>query len=180
MLALALGTALACTGCAAPVKAGPVASTAPADHHGTILLFISSDCPISNSYQPELERLRAKYEPQGISFLGIYAELPISNEEVQKHSRDFGLKYPVMIDKDMTLRKHYGIRVVPEVVLIDGADFAKGTPLYEGRIDDWYPERGTRRAEPQVRDLERTLDEFIAGKPVSTPRTAPVGCVLPK
>ena len=38
-----------------------------------VVLFISTDCPICNGYQPEIERLRARYAPLGIDFVGVYS-----------------------------------------------------------------------------------------------------------
>src|SRR6478672_9747263 len=35
---------------------------------GTVLLFITNDCPISNAYAPEVKRLCDAYMPQRIDF----------------------------------------------------------------------------------------------------------------
>jgi len=48
---------------------------------------------------------------------------------------------------------------------------------YHGRIDDQYG-NGFRRDQPSRRDLEQALDELLAGKPISTPRTEVSGCLI--
>ena len=50
--------------------------------------------------------------------------------------------------------------------------------LYRGRIDDRYIEFGKDRPQPTVRDLERSLEAILAGKPVPVAETRAVGCIL--
>jgi hypothetical protein len=165
--------------CAAPpATAVPVRTEPTRAPRATVLLFISTDCPICNGYQPEIERLRARFAPSGIDFAGIYAEVPVEQGEVDRHVRDFGIRYPVRIDSDLALRRRFHVTVVPEVVVVAGAA-AEGAPvLYQGRIDDQWPERGSRRPSAQVHDLEDALDAIARGQPPRTARTRAVGCVL--
>ena len=65
-------------------------------------------------------------------------------------------------------------QVTPEVCLFD----THGKLAYRGRIDDRYRSRGGASSEPYANDLERALEEVIAGKTVSVARTRPVGCPL--
>ena len=39
-----------------------------------VLLFIRTDCPISNRYAPDLERLYERFAPQGVEFRLVYPE----------------------------------------------------------------------------------------------------------
>ena len=50
---------------------------------------------------------------------------------------------------------------------------------YRGRIDDAYVARLKRRAKAGRRDLEQALDELLAGKAVTLPRTQAFGCPIP-
>ena len=96
--ALACGTVTACAlvaGCTgsgqgAFVGSGPAVASAatmppaaiPASSpRATVWLFISTDCPICNGYQPEIERLRMRFAPRGIEFVGVYAEVPLGRRE---------------------------------------------------------------------------------------------------
>jgi hypothetical protein len=53
-----------------------------------------------------------------------------------------------------------------------------GKMVYRGRIDDRYLTFGKDRPQPTVRDLERSLEAVLAGKPVPVPRTQAIGCIL--
>src|SRR5581483_764026 len=67
----------------------------------------------------------------------------------------------------------FGAKRTPEVFLLDAGRAIR----YHGRIDDQYGV-GFRREAPTRRDLREALDELLAGKPVSTPRTEVAGCVI--
>ena len=43
------------------------------DARAICIIFVSTDCPVSNSYQPELRRLHQQYEPEGIAFVMLHA-----------------------------------------------------------------------------------------------------------
>jgi len=196
--ALACGTVTACAlvaGCTgsgqgAFVGSGPAVASAatmppaaiPASSpRATVWLFISTDCPICNGYQPEIERLRMRFAPRGIEFVGVYAEVPLGRSEMEAHVAKFGMKYPVRIDTDRAIQQRLGARMVPEVVVTAGAPDSSGNPaafLYRGRIDDQWPERGSRRPSATVHDLERALEAIVAGQVPAVRTTTPIGCVL--
>lgn len=159
----------------------PAAAVPNAAPRATVWLFISTDCPICNNYQPELERLRARYTPLGVDFIGVYAEVPVSAGEVADHIRQFAIAYPTMVDDDHALRKRFGVRFVPEVVVTAGGRDATIDPLaflYRGRIDDQYPERGSRRPSATTHDLNDALRDITQGRAPTARVTTPVGCVL--
>ena len=144
-------------------------------------LFLSVDCPICNAYQPELEDLRRTWSPEGIEFVGVYAEVPVSDAEIRRHVDAYGIRYPVRIDADRSIQRHFGARTVPEVVVTAGGPDAVTDPgayLYRGRIDDRWPERGSRRPSATTRDLADALSAICAGRPPATRDTVPVGCAL--
>ena len=159
----------------------PAAAVPNAAPRATVWLFISTDCPICNNYQPELERLRARYTPLGVDFIGVYAEVPVSAREVADHIRQFAIAYSTVVDDDHAIRKRFGVRFVPEVVVTAGGRDATIDPLaflYRGRIDDQYPERGSRRPSATTHDLNDALRDITQGRAPTTRMTTPVGCVL--
>jgi len=50
--------------------------------------------------------------------------------------------------------------------------------LYQGRIDDQHGLGWSRPGKPTRKDLAEALDEVLAGKAVSTPRTDVEGCLI--
>ena len=176
-----VGSGPAATSAATSAATTPPAAIPASSPRATVWLFISTDCPICNGYQPEIERLRMRFAPRGIEFVGVYAEVPLERSEMEAHVAKYGMKYPVRIDADRAIQQRLGARMVPEVVVTAGAPDSSGNPaafLYRGRIDDQWPERGSRRPSATVHDLERALEAIVAGQAPAVRTTTPVGCVL--
>jgi len=146
---------------------------AAGDTKAAVLFFITHDCPISNGYSPEINRICQDFAGK-ISFHLVhpYAELNVG--AAQKHARDYGYTVPVIIDGQRQLTKAAGAKTTPEAVVV-GPD---GRTLYRGRIDDLWSDYGKRRAEPTVRDLRDALSAILDGKPVPTPVTQAIGCPI--
>lgn len=142
----------------------------------TTLIFISPDCPISNAYAPELNRIVAEYSAKGGAFFLVHADPQVSAETARKHAAEYGYRCPVLLDPRQTLVHRTGVTVTPEAAVFA----TDGALLYRGRIDDWYADLGKRRATPRTRDLRDALDAALAGKPVPTATTAAIGCFIPK
>ncbi len=125
--------------------------------------------------------MRARYTPLGVDFIGVYAEVPVSAAEVADHIRQFAITYPTTVDDDHAIRNRFGVRFVPEVIVTAGGRGATVDPrafLYRGRIDDQYPERGSRRPSATTHDLNDALRDITHGKAPAVRVTTPVGCVL--
>jgi thiol-disulfide isomerase/thioredoxin len=146
----------------------------PSGRIATVLVFTTTDCPISNRYAPEIQSLAAQFEKQGIVFTLVY---PVSTDTapvIRQHLKKFGYAIPAVRDTAQELVKHTGVRVTPEVAVIG----AGGAVLYRGRIDDRYIEFGKDRPQPTERTLERALEAIVQGKPVALRETQAVGCYL--
>jgi hypothetical protein len=151
----------------------PLAEHAP-DAKAVAFIFVGVDCPISNSYAPELNRIIADYTQRGVAFYLVYADPTVTADAVTKHASDFGYTCPALLDPQHALAKQVGATVTPEAAVLS----PDGTPLYRGRIDDLYLELGKRRYAPTTRDLRNALDAIVQGRRVATPVTRAVGCEL--
>jgi thiol-disulfide isomerase/thioredoxin len=139
----------------------------------TVLVFTTTDCPISNRYAPEIKRLAEMYAGR-VKFRLVYPVPSDSEEMIREHVGKFGYPAPWQRDEQQLLAKRTGVTVTPEVAVID----SRGTLLYRGRIDDRYITFGKDRPQPTVRDLERSLDAILAGKPVPVAQTQAIGCII--
>jgi hypothetical protein len=139
----------------------------------TVLVFTTTDCPISNRYAPEIQRLAKQFDGRVI-FKLVYPVPADSEAVIREHARKFGYTLAWQRDDRQLLVKQTGVTVTPEVAIIDAA----GRQLYRGRIDDRYVAFGKDRPQPTVRDLERSLDAIIAGKPVPVAQTQAIGCII--
>jgi hypothetical protein len=142
----------------------------------SVLFFITSDCPISNSYAPEVQRICAEYSPKKVSCNLVYVDPDLTIADVRKHLKEFHYSgVPAILDPTQKLVRAAGASVTPEAALIGPS----GQVLYRGRIDNVYASLGKRRPEATEKDLRKALEETLSGKAVSTPVTKAIGCYIP-
>ena len=147
------------------------------DAAGTVLIFIATDCPISNSYAPEINRIIAEYGGEGrgkFRFYLVYADPDLTPAAAGKHAHDFGYTCPALLDTQHRLVERLRARVTPEAVVLGPG----GAVRYHGRIDDKWAGYGKARPEPTVRELRGALDAIRVGKQVPTPENEAIGCPI--
>jgi AhpC/TSA family/Copper type II ascorbate-dependent monooxygenase, C-terminal domain len=142
----------------------------------TVLVFYSSECPISNAYSPTLGSLVGAFSMQPVKWVGICVDPELNDSDVRTHARDFGLKFPVVRDRHGVLARKLGATMVPEVFVID----AQNQVRYHGRIDDQFARRGLRNANPSGIELKDAIAAVLKGAEVKVPFVAVVGCPLPE
>jgi thiol-disulfide isomerase/thioredoxin len=146
------------------------------DGKASVLFFVTSDCPISNSYAPEIQRICSEYGPKQVSCNLVYVDPDLTLADVKKHVKEFGYSgVPAILDTTQKLVEAAGAKTTPEAVVFSPS----GQVLYRGRIDNVYAALGKRRPAATEKDLRKALDEVLSGKPVSTPETKAIGCYIP-
>lgn len=140
-----------------------------------VLLFIGVDCPISNRYAPELQRLYEEYAADDVAFWLVYAGPSDSAASAVTHRREYGYRIPAVLDPARTLVDRAGVSVTPEAAVFD----ADRRVIYRGRIDDRYVAFGQARPRPTRRDLALVLDAIRDGEPVEPTTTRAIGCFIP-
>lgn len=141
-----------------------------------VLFFIGTECPVSNGYSPDMQRIAAKYAPKAVACYGVHCDPTTTAEAAAMHAKEFGLAFAIWLDPTQTLARAAAVRVTPEAVVVS----PEGKVLYRGRIDDRYATSGKRRDEPTVFDLEDALDTVLAGAEPKVSETKAFGCPLPK
>ncbi len=140
-----------------------------------VVLFVTTDCPIANRYAPEIEKIRAEYEPKGARMTLVHVDPGLSNQEANRHASAYALQAPVVMDRKHELVSATGARITPEAFVIDRS----GKICYRGRINDQFAGYGERRAEPRTHDLRNAIDAVLEGRTVKNPVTTPIGCLIP-
>ena len=143
------------------------------DKRAVVVVFLGTECPLAKLYGPRLAELAAEYEPKGVAFVGIDANQQDSLLEIGHYVRVHKIDFPVLKDTVGKVADQFGATRTPEAFVLDG----DGNVLYHGRIDDQFG-IGYQRTTEVKRDLANALDEVLAGKPVTTPATEPVGCYI--
>lgn len=146
----------------------------PHDCKAVVLLFVGYDCPISNSYTPEVLRICKEYAPQKVAFCVVYADADITKDDARQHAEGYGYTCPAILDPEMKLARKTGATVKPEAVVLS----PEGELLYRGRINDLYIDFGQKRPQATTHDLKNALDAILAGKAVPVALTKAVGCYI--
>jgi thiol-disulfide isomerase/thioredoxin/mono/diheme cytochrome c family protein len=138
-----------------------------------VVLFLGTECPVSNAYVPVLAALHEKYRGEGVVFVAVNSNVQDDVAEVAQHARAFGVPFPVLKDNGTEVADHFRARRVPEAFVLDG----NRTARYRGRIDDRFA-KGVKRPRATTDDLAAALDDVLAGKAVRTPVTEVSGCPI--
>lgn len=138
----------------------------------TVYVFTTTDCPISNRYAPEIQRLAGKFTGTA-KFVLVYPVPADSPAMISEHKKKFAYAIESIRDPDQKLVKMTGVSVTPEVAVMKGSQL-----LYRGRIDDRYVDLGKDRQTATRHDLEDVLTAVVAGRPIAVKETQAIGCIL--
>ena len=139
-----------------------------------VLLFVRTDCPISNRYAPSIQEMSVRFGKSAEFFL-VYPIGSETSEVIRKHLKEYGYKMTALRDPQRALILAANATVTPESAVFS----ASGQLLYHGRIDDWYTEFGRSRPAPTTHELSSAVEAAGMGKPVAVATAPAVGCFLP-
>lgn len=150
------------------------------DRKAVVMIFLGTECPVSNGYAQTMIRLAESFAPKGVAFYGIYSDPDVDAAAAKKHAEEFKLatvakQMPLMLDHPQVLASQVGATRMPEAVVL----LPTGQVMYRGRIDDRHSMDGRRREEPKVKDLEKAIEAILAGKTPEPFETKVFGCPLP-
>jgi len=147
----------------------------PSGNDVDLVLFISAECPVTQHYAPEMNRIVAAYSARGVHAWFVFAEPSIPVADVRQNLKDFHphTTAPAIIDAHFDLTAAAGVTITPEAAIYT----ARGR-VYRGRIDNLYITIGQNRREATTHDLRDALEAVLAGKPVIHPETEAVGCFI--
>lgn len=137
-----------------------------------VLVFVRTDCPISNRYAPLIQRISAQYAGKAAFWL-VYLGKTASAEKIRQHESEYGYKLPALRDPQHALVAQAQVQVTPEAAVFD----AHHRLIYHGRIDNWYEDLGHARPAATTHELDEAIQAALTGKapPSSTPG---VGCFI--
>jgi len=137
--------------------------------NGSVLIFISVQCPISNAYNERMEKLAQDYKARGVNVIGINANSTESAADVKRHAAEKGLTFPILKDNGNKIADSLGATRTPEAYFLD----AGNKLLYHGRIDN---NRDVSQVESS--ELRDALEATLAGKPVVKTTANAFGCSI--
>ena len=54
-----------------------------------LLFFVTTDCPVANSYVPEMNRIRDTYARLGVRVFAVQSDTTIPDADVARYARDY-------------------------------------------------------------------------------------------
>jgi peroxiredoxin len=138
-----------------------------------VVFFTCNHCPYVTGSDESTRRIADKFSSRGVRFVAInsnsrntYAEDDFPHMVQRMRENKFPWLY--LRDETRDAARAYGALRTPHFYVFD----RERRLIYTGRAVDQ-----PRRAEnATAHELEKALEEHLAGKPVSVPVTNPIGC----
>jgi len=141
------------------------------DSKAIVLMFVATQCPVSNSYNERMNALYDDYSSKQVAFIAINSNKQESIGEIKNHAHEKGFKFPVLKDWKNVIADKLGATVTPEIFVLSPSFEI----LYHGRIDN-----SSREDRVTSKDLRNALDEILSAKPVLVSSTKAFGCTIKK
>jgi len=139
----------------------------------TVLVFVRTDCPISNRYAPVIQKMSADYAAKS-SFWLVYPDKSESPENISRQLKQYGYQLPALRDTQHALVQLSQVEITPEAAVFDSS----GHLVYHGRIDNWYEDFGRSRTAPTTHELRDAIQAVLNGKAPAVAATKGVGCYI--
>src|SRR5262249_21786509 len=69
------------------------------DRKAVVVIFLGTECVITNAYMPRLVEMQKEYAPRGVQILGINSNLQDSAQQVAEHAKQNALNFPMLKDE---------------------------------------------------------------------------------
>jgi len=143
-------------------------------HAAIVLFFVSTDCPVANSYVPEMNRIHDAYQARGVLFLAVQTDTTAADGAVARYATDFRYSFPMLLDPHQAMVRLADAAMVPQAAVFT----PEGRRVYLGRIDNRVEDFGKQRYQATEADLREALDAVLAGKQPPHATTKSIGCAI--
>ena len=141
-----------------------------------LLFFVTTDCPVGNSYVPEMNRIHDAYAPRGVAVYAVQADPSVAEADVAKYAREYHYGFPLLLDPEQVLVRHTNATVTPQAAIL----LPDGKLVYLGRIDNRVVDFGKSRPKATQSDVRMILDDVLSGKSAAYSTTKSIGCAIPR
>ena len=137
--------------------------------NGTVIIFVSAQCPMVKAYAERIEKLAEDYRGRGVNVIGVNSNVTETTDDIKRHISENNFSFVVLRDKGNKIADMLGAERTPEVYFLDAANKL----VYHGRIDN---HRDLKLV--QANDLRDAIEATLAGKPVTKTEAAAFGCTI--
>lgn len=141
-----------------------------------VVVFTCNHCPYALAWHDRIADVARDYAERGVAVLNV------NSNDSERYPRDsfeamqervarepHAWPMPYLHDATQEVARAYGARTTPDVFVAD----SEGRLAYRGAPDGDCEDPGRQAAW-----LRAALDDLLAGRPVATPETEPVGCSI--
>jgi thiol-disulfide isomerase/thioredoxin len=147
-------------------------------------VFTANHCKTAQSYEERLKQMVVDYQDKGVAVVAIaandpealalsemvYSDRGDSFAEIKARALEHAFNFPYLYDGDtQAMARAYGPVSTPHVFIFDASRKLR----YVGRVDNAEDQGKVKR-----HDAREALDELLAGKPVTVPKTRTFGCSI--
>jgi len=140
-----------------------------------VISFTCNHCPYAQAYEDRFTALAREFAPKGVAFVAINPNDALSYpedsfEKMKVRAQEKGFPFPYLVDESQEVAKAYGAVCTPHIFVFN----SERKLAYEGRIDDNWKNPSAAKSQ----DLRNAITDVLAGQPVRTPNTNPMGCSI--
>ena len=141
----------------------------------TGLVFISTQCPISGRYVPELNRISSELNHTGnnqVRLFAVISDPSVTRAAAVQYAKDYKFDFPILFDASGELSQQFSPKLTPEAIVLN----RHGELEYRGRIDDTFIDLRKQKPVAEHHDLVDALQAVAADKKLVVAQTQVVGC----
>ncbi len=143
------------------------------DSQVLVIFFTCNHCPYVIGSDEVIRETVEKFGDRGVAFVGINSNSKNTYEDdsfenMVKRMKEHNFPWKYLYDESQDIARAYGALRTPHFYVFD----EERRLVYTGRAVD-NPRETDKMT---VNDLDNALGELLAGKPITTPVTNPIGC----
>ncbi len=133
-----------------------------------VLEWMNSECPVWMRHfkAQTMLKLAGTYKPRGVVWFAVNSTKSWDEAKNKAYHDKNKLPYPILVDQSGKVGKLFGAKTTPHMFILD----KKHNLAYGGAIDNG------KKGDAATNYVAKALDELLAGKTVSTPKTRAYGC----
>jgi thioredoxin-related protein len=146
-----------------------------ASNKTAVILFLSPECPLCESYTLTIRNLFQTYQKANFSFFIIIPGKTFSKQKISAFRKKYKLEeIPFYLDTKLELATFIQASITPEVAVFT----PNNVKVYQGRIDNWAYELSKKRKVITEHDLANVLENIYQGQSVKPYKTKAIGCYI--
>lgn len=144
-----------------------ILSTQVLNKKGTVLVFMSSKCPCSNSHVTTIKELAEKHKD--FSFYIIHSNVNEDEQQAKSYFSSLGIKIPILQDNQAKIADSLKAYKTPHAFILN----PKGEIIYKGGVTD---SNNAIKAEKHY--LADALEDADQNRPLRLSETKTLGCFI--